>query len=171
MSNGWPTDLGWLILVTILPDRNQYAQGIVVYEWLTGDRPFHGSAIEIVTQHLAISPAPLREKAPTIPPEVEHVVLTALAKDAKERFGSVQAFANALEQASQSGVPTFVKPILPEAQPHRVEMSSKPIVKPVVTPLSPTQIVTPSESVGSVLYKYRGHSGSVNTVAWSPDWK
>lgn len=153
------------------PASDQYALGIVVYEWLTGNRPFHGSAIEIVTQHLAIPPAPLREKVPTISPDVEHVVLTALAKDPKERFGSVQGFANALKQASQSEVLTFVKPILPEVQPPRVEISSKPVDKPVVTPLSPTRIVTPSEPVGSVLYKYHGHSGSVNTVAWSPDGK
>jgi len=39
---------------------------------------------------------------PTIAPEVEHVVLTTLAKDPKQRFGSIQAFAIALEQASQS---------------------------------------------------------------------
>lgn len=62
---------------------DQYALGIVVYEWLTGDRPFRGSAIEIVTQHLAIPPTPLREKVPTISCHVEQVVLTALAKDPK----------------------------------------------------------------------------------------
>jgi 2-polyprenyl-6-methoxyphenol hydroxylase-like FAD-dependent oxidoreductase len=33
--------------------------------------------------------------------EVEQVVLTTLAKDPKHRFGSIQAFAIALEQASQ----------------------------------------------------------------------
>src|ERR1700680_2163419 len=78
------------------PASDQYSLGIVVYEWLSGDRPFHGSAIEIVTKHLAIPPAPLREKVPTISLDIEQVVLTALAKDPKERFGSVQAFANAL---------------------------------------------------------------------------
>jgi WD40 repeat protein len=155
------------------PASDQYALGIVVYEWLTGDRPFHGSAIEIVTQHLAIPPTPLREKVPAISPDVERVVLTALAKDAKERFGSVRAFANALEQANQSDVLTFVKPILPEVQPPRVEMSSKPIDKPVVTPpLPPTQIVAPSRHpIGTTLCTYRGHSDTVNTVAWSPDGK
>src|SRR5215469_3728850 len=43
---------------------------------------------------------PLRAKNPAIPQEVEEVVFTALAKDPQQRFATVQAFATALEQAS-----------------------------------------------------------------------
>src|ERR1700694_4552543 len=46
---------------------DQYSLGIVVYEWLSGSCPFHGSMTEIIAQHLAVSPPPLREKVPTIP--------------------------------------------------------------------------------------------------------
>jgi len=82
---------------------DQYALGVVVYEWLTGDRPFHGSFTEIASQHLFVSPPPLREKVPTISPDVEQVVLTALEKDPHKRFASVQAFTTAFEQASKLG--------------------------------------------------------------------
>ncbi len=81
---------------------DQYSLAAVVYEWLTGIRPFKGTYWEVATQHLATPPPPLREMVPTIAPDVEHVVLTTLAKDPKQRFGSIQAFAIALEQASQS---------------------------------------------------------------------
>lgn len=84
------------------PASDQYTLGVVVYEWLCGDRPFHGSFPEIAMKHSLVPPPPLHEKIPTIPPEVEQVVLTALAKDPGGRFPSVQAFATALEQASQS---------------------------------------------------------------------
>jgi len=80
---------------------DQYALAVVVYEWLCGSRPFEGSVSEMMVQHLSLPPPPLRERLPTISPEVEQVVLRALAKEPKERFASVQDFAEALEQASQ----------------------------------------------------------------------
>jgi predicted ATPase/DNA-binding CsgD family transcriptional regulator len=78
---------------------DQYALGIVAYEWLCGDRPFHGTFAELYSQHLFVPPPSLREKVPAIPTAVEHVVLKALAKDPKERFASVHTFARALEEA------------------------------------------------------------------------
>jgi serine/threonine protein kinase/streptogramin lyase len=78
-----------------------YSLGIIVYEWLTGDRPFRGSFTEIASQHVLAPPPPLRAKVPGIPPALEQVVLTALAKNPKDRFTSVRAFANAVAQASQ----------------------------------------------------------------------
>ncbi len=83
------------------PASDQYALGIVVYEWLTGDLPFQGSLMEIVSQHLVTPPPPLRERVPTLSPAIEEVVLRALAKEPKQRFASVQGFALALLHAAQ----------------------------------------------------------------------
>src|SRR5437588_4420261 len=83
------------------PASDQYALGVVVYEWLTGDRPFRGSLAEIVTQHLATPPPTLRERVPTLSPVIEEVVLRALAKEPRQRFASVQDFALALQHAIQ----------------------------------------------------------------------
>jgi eukaryotic-like serine/threonine-protein kinase len=84
------------------PASDQYALGIVVYEWINGAHPFDGSSPEIMSKHLTVPPPPLREKNPGLPTAIEQVVLTALAKDPKGRFPSVQDFANDLERAIPS---------------------------------------------------------------------
>ena len=80
---------------------DQYALGVVVYEWLTGARLFHGTFTEVATQHIIKPPPSLQERVPSIPAAVDQVVLKSLAKDPQQRFASVQDFANALEAAAQ----------------------------------------------------------------------
>jgi len=95
------------------PASDQYALGIIVYEWLSGDRPFHGGFPEIALKHTSLPPLPLREQVPTIPLAVEQAVVIALAKDPQQRFASVQVFARALEEASRAATAegTLVAPV------------------------------------------------------------
>lgn len=80
------------------PASDQYSLAVVIYEWLTGQRPFVGSHVELITQHLTTAPPPIDEQALHIPHDFTEVLLKALAKDPHDRFPSVQDFANALEQ-------------------------------------------------------------------------
>ena len=80
---------------------DQYALGVVVYEWLTGHPPFRGDTwSDVAGQHMLVSPPPLRELIPELAPQVEQVVLRALAKRPGERFTSVSTFAQALTEAA-----------------------------------------------------------------------
>ncbi len=121
---------------------DQYGLGIMVYEWLCGTRPFQGTVIEVFNQHLSVPPAPLRQHVSELLPEVEQVVLTALAKDPGQRFASVKAFATALEQAmSQTNTPTFmsVSPVLATPSPDETFISDR-----VPTLLMPTMAAGPA---------------------------
>ena len=87
------------------PASDQYALAVVVYQWLCGTLPFNGSHQEVALQHLTAAPPLLREKVPSIPSEIEQVVLTALAKEPGQRFETLEAFATALEGAVLSEEP------------------------------------------------------------------
>jgi len=115
---------------------DQYSLGIVVYEWLCGERPFQGSFIGIATKQQLVAPPSLREKVPSLSAEIEQVVMTALAKDPKARFDSIRAFATALEHASQA-----VQDIS-SVQLNNEVLSSSQGVSPV--PVSPPQSATES---------------------------
>src|SRR6266699_2361436 len=80
---------------------DQYSLGIVTYEWLCGSRLFSGDDVEIIMHHTSSFPPPLRSKNPSVPRAVEDVILKTLTKDPQQRYQHVQAFADALEQASQ----------------------------------------------------------------------
>lgn len=82
---------------------DQYALGVMVYEWLTGRLPFTGSIAEIVSQQLGVAPRPPRDVVISISKPVEAVVLRALEKDPKARFATVQDFAAAFLEACVPG--------------------------------------------------------------------
>jgi tetratricopeptide (TPR) repeat protein len=81
------------------PASDQYALGIVAYEWLAGARPFSGAALEMLVQHQSRQPPPLQAQNPDVSAAIEAVVLRALAKDPAARWPSVTAFTDALERA------------------------------------------------------------------------
>lgn len=116
------------------PASDQYALGVVVYEWLTGSWPFEGTDPMVAMQHLYAPPPSMCEKLPMLAPEIEQVVMRALSKDPDQRFPRVQDFALALEQAASgtasiSSVPTLVplQPVETRIPPvNEMGQSSKP---------------------------------------------
>ena len=83
---------------------DQYALGIVIYEWLCGERPFDGTLEEIAAKHMLVAPPSMHERNPMLSPAVEMIVVRALEKDPSRRFASVQEFAKAFEQACMLGL-------------------------------------------------------------------
>jgi serine/threonine-protein kinase len=98
-----------------------YALGVVLFECLSGRRPFEADS------PVAIALAHVREQVPDLPAEVPEdlaeVVHRALAKDPEERYPDAGAFAAALRPADveHTVVMSVPLPVLPAPGPETVE--------------------------------------------------
>ena len=76
-----------------MPDARSdlYSLGVVMYEMLTGRRPFTGETVgEIAVKHLNTVPVPPRDLAPELPGELERITLKAMDADIKARYQSAE---------------------------------------------------------------------------------
>ncbi len=64
-----------------------YSLGVVLYEMVTGAPPFTGeSPVAVAYKHVREEPDPPSARAPDLPPDLDHIILTAMAKDADSRY-------------------------------------------------------------------------------------
>jgi Tol biopolymer transport system component len=81
-----------------------FALGAVLYEMATGRRAFEGeSKAAVIAAILSRDPAPLSTADPSIPPALEHVIATCLAKDPDARWQTAHDVVLQLKWISQSG--------------------------------------------------------------------
>lgn len=147
---------------------DQYALGVVVYEWLCGTPPFQGNIVELAIKHVSVPPPSLCERVSDIPLDVEKVVFTALAKDPSQRFASVQAFSNALEQAFQK--PSIGTTLLTYHGHSDIvyTIAWSPYDKHIAS-AGFGNTVNVWDTRGSTIWSYHVEANSVNRVAWSPN--
>ncbi len=84
-----------------------YSLAVIVYELLTGRVPFRSETpIGYLHKHVSEAPPPLRTAAPglAVPPQVEAVLMKALAKARDERHGSALDFSREFSAAASSAV-------------------------------------------------------------------
>lgn len=110
---------------TLTTRSDLYSMGVILYHMLAGKPPFDASESNIVSviyKHLEEQPKPPRDHNPTIPVEVEKVILKSLRKNPSERYSSADEIAQALNNAlgrriSTASFPTPVSRSSTEPQP------------------------------------------------------
>jgi serine/threonine-protein kinase len=77
-----------------------YSVGILLFEMLTGERPFEGETHELLRHHLTTPPPPLAARKPELAayPDLQALLERALAKKREDRFVNAGEFLRALDQ-------------------------------------------------------------------------
>ncbi len=84
---------------------DEYSLACMLYEMLSGERPFSGPTVQAVLTKRFTDPVPsLRSVIDDVPEEIEKALTKALAKDAAARFPTLNEFGKALS------VPTVTTP-------------------------------------------------------------
>jgi serine/threonine-protein kinase len=110
-----------------------YACGVMLYEALTGRRPFdapnyHALVLAILTS----TPRPAREIRPDLPPRFERILEKAMHRHPDERYQTALEFQAALQQYSQAGLAASA--ITPSPPPPQRTSTSFPLRDPPLIP-------------------------------------
>ena len=118
-----------------------YACGVLLYEMLTGVRPFSApSEHAVLLKILSDRPAALATLRPSIPRELDAIIQKAMARDREERYATADEFINALEELRplfhEAATSSRARPLPPAAPlPDSVRV---PIARGLAPPSSQT---------------------------------
>ena len=89
-----------------------FSAGVVLYEFLTGEKPFSGTATTIMHKVLSVDPPPPSRLNVQVPKPFDAVIAKAMAKRPDDRFKTAGEFAEAIRLAATGvaapGLPTTV---------------------------------------------------------------
>lgn len=137
-----------------------YSLGCALFSLLTGRTPFSsGNGIAAVMMaHLQQPPPRASDFLPAVPPALDVVIATAMAKDPAARFASASALAQAAQAALSNQLPAGLRYATPQAAPRpALESSSRPRRRSWMLAGGAAAVLLVSGSIAAVTVTGREH--------------
>ena len=140
---------------SIGPRSDVYSLGVILFELLTGRRPYEGNSHEIFVKLLMTSPPAPSSIRQGLDPALDAVCLKAMAKEPEDRFASMRELNQALEDYLKRGggkrsetAPPSRDSVAPRSQspphiPPEIRVPSRAATAPQRIAVSPMEITSP----------------------------
>ena len=139
-----------------------YSAGAILFEMLTGRRPFEGKALDVLQAHMNEPLPSLSAVRPDLDfvPELEAVVQRAMAKDPEDRFADAEQMLAALESASAAPPVATLRAKPPRAsEPPRVPEAVPPTNRTLRSAMIGVALLAASAIGYAVITYLAAHSG------------
>jgi serine/threonine-protein kinase len=121
-----------------------FSAGVVLYQLLTGEKPFTGAAVTTIMHKVLFeTPPPPSRLNVHVPAPFDEVVARALAKRPDDRYPNARAFAEALRAAAVPAVPVAgsgAKPVAPDGNRAANQSSARSAGGAANAPAAPPRI-------------------------------
>ena len=115
-----------------------YALGVILFELLSGQQPYHGDTpMSVVVKHITDAVPRILDVKPDLPPDIEIIIDKAMAKNRNERFQDVKSLASALNAVARGERLSLGSSDATMVASARTVATAKPAVRPSAAPVKP----------------------------------
>ena len=145
-----------------------YSCGVMLFQLLTGERPFEGSMASIMHKATTTVPSRPSDLAVTAPPALDAVVARAMARRPADRYDTASAFADALRASPDPAAPQVADPasdattIVPRGAPIPRQATPPQAPPPTATTAKAGAPLRPVLAIAGLAL-----AGAAGVIAWT----